>query len=549
MQKTCAISGQPFTVSDEDRAFYEKMGVPEPTLCPSERSFRRMNHRNEYSLYHRKCDLCEKQIIAMYDSDSKFQVYCQDCFWSDKWNALDHGVEFDFTQPFFEQMKSLRLKAPRLAIINKQSENSDFCNYSFANKNSYLCFGSHYEEDCYYGEYSTKNKNCVDNLWIYQCTYCYSCQFSKNCYECIHVEHTDNAQNCLFSIDLKDCKNCLFSANLRHKEYYIFNKAYSKEGYFQKLAEYQLNTYQGFEKARKYFYGEFRSAFPVRANYQTNCEDCEGGTHENSRNLKQCFDATNSEDCSYGFQLDETHNSMDIDFMGYDKSEWNYENIGCTGTYDAMFCDTCWHDGNLRYSQLCFSSKELFGCISLKNQEFCILNKQYSKKEYEELVPKIITHMKSTGEWGEFFPIQDSVFAYNETLALPCFPMDKHTAQNKGFTWKDKSNKNSYLGPKIEIPDAIENVDDKICEQILHCDETDKLYKIIPHELKFYRKMKIPIPRQCPEKRHYDRMARRKPRYLWGRECQNCNTEVQTSYSPDRPEVIYCDVCYLANIY
>jgi len=31
--------------------------------------------------------------------------------------------------------------------------------------------------------------------------------------------------------------------------------------------------------------------------------------------------------------------------------------------------------------------------------KYCILNKQYSKEEYEELVPKIIEHMQKTGEW------------------------------------------------------------------------------------------------------------------------------------------------------
>ena len=30
---------------------------------------------------------------------------------------------------------------------------------------------------------------------------------------------------------------------------------------------------------------------------------------------------------------------------------------------------------------------------SLRNKSYCILNKQYTKEEYEELVPKIIEHM------------------------------------------------------------------------------------------------------------------------------------------------------------
>ena len=44
-----------------------------------------------------------------------------------------------------------------------------------------------------------------------------------------------------------------------------------------------------------------------------------------------------------------------------------------------------------------------------------IFEKSYSEEEYNELVPKIIEHMKGGGEWGEFFPISHSPFGYNET--------------------------------------------------------------------------------------------------------------------------------------
>jgi hypothetical protein len=51
------------------------------------------------------------------------------------------------------------------------------------------------------------------------------------------------------------------------------------------------------------------------------------------------------------------------------------------------------------------------------------LNKQYTKEEYEKLLPKIIAHMKKTGEWGEFFPISISPFNYEETPAMDYYPL------------------------------------------------------------------------------------------------------------------------------
>jgi hypothetical protein len=55
-------------------------------------------------------------------------------------------------------------------------------------------------------------------------------------------------------------------------------------------------------------------------------------------------------------------------------------------------------------------SSNLFGCIGLRGKEYCILNKQYTKEEYETLVPKIIEKMKADGEWGEFFHQRISPF-------------------------------------------------------------------------------------------------------------------------------------------
>ena len=42
---------------------------------------------------------------------------------------------------------------------------------------------------------------------------------------------------------------------------------------------------------------------------------------------------------------------------------------------------------NVAYSQFCYNSKDLFGCVGFVTQ-YCILNKQYSKEEYEALVPR-----------------------------------------------------------------------------------------------------------------------------------------------------------------
>lgn len=58
-----------------------------------------------------------------------------------------------------------------------------------------------------------------------------------------------------------------------------------------------------------------------------------------------------------------------------------------------------WHCNDVHYSSICFNSDNLFGCTGMKQNKYCILNKQYTREEYEILVPKIIEKMIADGEW------------------------------------------------------------------------------------------------------------------------------------------------------
>lgn len=548
MIKKCKRCQADYKITEKDQKFYTKLDVPEPLECPDCRQQKRLAYRNERVLYKRKCDKCSKGIVSTFSSDKSFPVYCQECFWADDWDASDFNAEVNFEKPFFDQFYELMQKVPRLAIVNKQSENSEYCNYSFANKNCYLTFGNHYEEDCIYGHYSTKNKDCMDYLWFYESELSYGCIFSGKLYRSVYLDHSEGCQDCYFSVDLMSCKHCLFCSNLRHKEYYIFNKKYSKEDYFKQLESYNFGNYKNFSEAVEIFKTEFRKKFPVRGVYKINCENCEGNNLNNCKNLDTCFDCTACEDCAYGYQMDETYDSMDMNCMGYDKSELCYQTIGCSGINNCITCDSCWQNNDLNYCNLCFNNcHDCFGCISLNKKKYCIFNKQYSKEEYEKLVPQIIEYMKKTGEWGEFYPIQYSPFAYNETVAQEYFALDKKEALDAGFQWKEKDLKD-YQKQIYDVPLDINDVKEDIIGELLACSDCGKNYKIIDKELEFYKKLNLPVPRKCPECRHLERMTLRSPRKLWDRKCEKCEKEMKASYALDRPEEVYCQECFLSVI-
>ena len=136
--KNCKICKNKFEIYPEDKAFYKRIDVPEPTLCFDCRQQRRYIWRNERTFYDRKCDLCKKPTVSIYSKNKPFTVYCQDCWWGDKWDPLDYGQDFDFNKPFFEQFKELQQKVPRIALVSKNSTNAQYANHSGDNKNVYM---------------------------------------------------------------------------------------------------------------------------------------------------------------------------------------------------------------------------------------------------------------------------------------------------------------------------------------------------------------------------------------------------------------------------
>jgi len=165
-------------------------------------------------------------------------------------------------------------------------------------------------------------------------------------------------------------------------------------------------------------------------------------------------------------------------------------------------------------------------------------------------------------KYGEFYPIELSPFGYNESCAPELLALSKEQALERGYSWQDNVQKTvgkETLLPK-NIPDSINDIDDSILEEVLVCVECNRNYKIVQNEFIFYKKMKIPIPRKCFFCRHANRLARRNPFKLWHRQCMcekrkhfhgtgKCAVEFETSYAPDRPEIVYCEKCYQQEVY
>ncbi len=206
---------------------------------------------------------------------------------------------------------------------------------------------------------------------------------------------------------------------------------------------------------------------------------------------------------------------------------------------NVMFCDATWGGAsNVMYSRYCVNGcQDCFGCISLKKARYCILNKQYTKEEYEITKTRIIEHMKRTGEWGEYFPPALSTFTYNESFAQDYFPLTKEQALQLGYTWRDQEVNIQSVSPAEMIPN------------VPVCDHCSKQFRVIPQEKAFYEKWNVVVPKVCFECRHKRRMSYKNPRRMYARNCMKCSKEIQSTGSPEGQEVVYCESCYLGEVY
>ena len=287
-----------------------------------------------------------------------------------------------------------------------------------------------------------------------------------------------------------------------------------------------------------------------------NTENVTGDHIENSRNCSYCSDlageAENVKYCHWGtYGLKD---SYDTGPGTGGKSELTYEGISIgVSNSRCAFGAIVWWCRDALYALGCDTCSNIFGCVSLRGKEYCILNKQYTKKEYEELLPKIKQHMKDMPytdtqgrvyAYGEFFPAEIAPWAYNETVAQDYFPLTSQTAQEHGYKWRDEED--STHTPTLqgsELPDTIEGVDESILKEVIACEETGKSFRIVQQELDFYKKMNLPLPTRHPDVRHRIRLERRNPYRLWQRRAED-GTLVWTTFAPNRSEKIYSDEAY-----
>lgn len=547
----CATCHQPFSLSENSKELLHKFpGEPEPSHCVPCGHKRRLLFRNGRNLYRRTCNRTGDPIISIYAPEKPYTVYKADVWWSDAWDPFSYGQEIDWRRPFFEQFHELQLKVPRLALTNIKPENSDYCNMTEGNKNCYLLFGGDFNEDCLYGVLGMHNRSCIDCDLSNHNELCYFLGDSYECYGTQFAFDSKTCKDCAFISDCIGCNDCILCTNLVKQSYCIRNEQLSKEEYMERKKEFLSGSHA--QQQRHWIeFLDLRKKRVVRYAHILSCEHCSGDYIHGSKNCHNCFDTAESEDLSDICVGYHAKDSVYSSYFGH-ASELCYDVQSSTSAYNCRHCVSVFNSSDIEYCDFVFQSNNLFGCVCMKKGSYCILNKQYKQEEFVALREKLVEHMKKTGEWGKFFPPFCSPFGYNESTAPSHYPLTKTAAIREGFDWFEKEEPAQEVTrtiPSTQLPDDIRDIPEDILHWAIECEKTGRPFRLMKQEFEFYTSHNLPVPHLHPDERYKDRLALRNPLNLYDRRCKKCSKEMQTTYQPSRPEIVYCEECYLKEVY
>ncbi len=546
--KTCQNCKKDFTIEPDDFSFYEKMKVDIPDFCPSCGLSRLAALRNERIVYWKNCQKCDNKTMSLYHPDSPYVVYCHDCWWGEEWDGSQFGQKYDPTMPLIKQINNLQKNVPREALIILNSTNCNYGNNVRDSKNCFFTFLVSDSENILYSMFTVSSKDCMENHKIVESEFVVHSLDITKCYKSAYLQDSSDCSFCYFSFDLKNCNNCIFSYNLRNKSYCIYNQQLTKEEYQKEYDKIFNGSFQTLLESIKRF-EEIKIKAIHRFASILKSTDVTGNYLQNCGKSRLCFDGVESQDVRYVANILHSKNTYFSYAIGVQPTEFIFGSAVIKGgsmiknSFNLSYCTFCtWCDSMV-------SCNNCIACVGLKKKEYCILNKQYTKEEYN----KILKQLEEKGELASFVGPEFSTFAYNETAAFDHYQIGKEEVLERGYNWQNDipftTGKETLK--TIDMADNIKDINNNILEEILICNKCQRNYRIVQEELRYLKEFMLPLPRECPQCRMAFRRNSRLPFNLWHRSCmkEGCINEFETPYSPDRQEIVYCEKCYQQEVY
>jgi len=427
------------------------------------------------------------------------------------------SLDYNFQKSFFENFSNLEKNNyfPSRITFN-EGDNTDYADMVIWVQNVYLSYWIvHNCENIIY--WVSVKDNCTNILnWcmvIDNTENCYTVFWVVNSYKIFYSRYISNSNNIWFSTNLIWCSECIFCNNLDNQSYCIKNKKYDKESYFiekEKILKSHKNYSNYYKSLDKIWVNNNNKN--ISGSYLINCENLKDSYNcywvENGQNIMLVWSEVWNKNMYDVFQA----GSPSWDDMYWVCWAWSWaQNIfNC--------CNVSWWT-NVFYSLHMQNSSYCIWCIGLKNKSYCILNKQYTKEEWNIMADKIFSSMEKNWTLWDFFPWNINPFYFNDTMAKILWGFSKESAVKDWYMWRDEeikvdipewsdviftSPQPSPLSGEGEASKSIQDfqghdkswnwkINPEILKKVIK-DEKWNYYRIVKMEYNFLVKHSLPLP-------------------------------------------------------
>ncbi|MFH1253640.1 MAG: hypothetical protein V1664_04930 [Candidatus Uhrbacteria bacterium] len=554
-ERTCPVTGEKWTVTEEEIGWYKHFNVPPSDILPLARRHWLNGFNAGLNIWWNKHALTGERLLSYIHPDNKIRPI------PDKeWHTYDWGEKFfgqsESEKPFLPQMRELVFKIPSPSLrIFGEAKNSIGVGIVSA-EDCFMVFGGIINvKRCRYDyvvkdseevmdSYTTRFSN--ESLALAECERLFNCVGAIQCFDC-HA--------CSFIFDCRNCESCFLSTNLRNKKYVFKNEQLTKEQYEEKMKAIDLGSYRVYKSLWQDFIlmlGE-RSIWPE--NFNTNCENCAGESLRKCLRCCDCYSSTEATDCYQGL-MTQAGAEQCAYFSGLVKVGEAYMCSGVTNSQQVKFSCSLTQCFNLEYCTVCYNCENCFGCVGLVNKKFCILNKQYTEEDYWAEIDKIKCAMLERGEYGRFLPgdfspagIEFSADIYFDYTPeeLKYFEAASFDPCHGAVVSEIATTETISIKPE-DLPDSIDDTDEtKHIGQAIYDANLQRLFSIRKEDYEFYRRHHLPLPRE-----HFISRVKKIARMCnvtFTRhqiKCAKCQAEIWVADNPTfKDHKIYCQTCYL----
>ncbi|MBP9838953.1 MAG: hypothetical protein KBC84_09600 [Proteobacteria bacterium] len=542
----CQYSGKLFKVTDLEEGLVERFKFPEPIISPEERLRRNLSFFPSYRFYTQNISPNQNQA-TVYNTLTKFNVVPQSVWQESAEKFFASGLEYQISENPIDKFKELLTLVSRPHLLEESSNNSDKIFNGIHCSDSEWAFNSRNIKDCEYSFLVDSCYDCLDCNFVSDLDHCY---MVTNSLRCNGLKFSDNCSDCNDSWFLQNCyqcENCIACCNLEGKSYYYFNNPVSPEEFKQLTSRLKLNVKPLLELFKdRYVDFLTQQTYPhlftdeVKANSGNYLYNCALSVNSyQCRNSKRIVNSFGCLDCS---------NSADLVFCNdVDNSYSLLACRDCENCAGSAYCNDC---EEVIYSLHCSSSSNLLFCYGLNNKEFCIFNKQYSKREYLTLKKKIEQELINIDFNFAFLTPDLSDFEYNNSAANDFMPLSKVPAQLMGFIWDDEADQmkfSSFGNDDSKNTEEILMITDRelqpLAELEFLCPLSGEVFQYSLKELEFYKRNFLPLPGVSPYMRYIERLRKLTPFALHESIDPVSSKVVQTAFtSKFKQNIVHFDI-------